>query len=482
MLPISDMKRYGIPLLLSLLAAQVSVAKPHLPKYATIVITFDSVPPGGEVYLMRFHAPGLKYDRVDSSSVHKAVTFRLIPDPEKEYQVNLKNRTILWSIYLAPGDSLVFSNLHDRLLFDKLGANQWFRTESHVPRSQAAFYNRMGERDWAGMCRYVDSEMRLIHEDSGALARRFPEHRAAIIAVHNAELRWYFEPRFRYFYKYFDTDKPISSEDNKRIMVLKSIPWTDPLLKRSDEMDDIASEWLNIRMWYWGATNSDTTSTQNDRQAFNFAMALPAPARDAAVLSSEEAFDYMAPAKAVALGEMELKEYAPKASEAAYVATFEKKLGVLRAKLPGKAAPEFSLPDTSGKMVTLKDFTGKIIYLDFWGTWCGPCREELPSLKKLEEDFAGDTSVAFVSIALEAPTLKDQDVRGWKSFIISHKLTGVHLYAEGQFGNADVERYNIEAVPTFMLINRDGTFIDAAAPRPSSGKAEAAIRAALAGK
>jgi peroxiredoxin len=62
-----------------------------------------------------------------------------------------------------------------------------------------------------------------------------------------------------------------------------------------------------------------------------------------------------------------------------------------------KMAPDFSLTDINGKKVSLKDYRGKSVLINFWATWCGPCREELPSLQSLHEKLSGE---GFVVLAI----------------------------------------------------------------------------------
>jgi thiol-disulfide isomerase/thioredoxin len=72
----------------------------------------------------------------------------------------------------------------------------------------------------------------------------------------------------------------------------------------------------------------------------------------------------------------------------------------MKALAPGQPAPALTLPDVDGNPVSLDDFRGKVVYLDFWGTWCYPCLQEIPHSLELEEEF-GEEEVAFVYVALE---------------------------------------------------------------------------------
>jgi len=128
---------------------------------------------------------------------------------------------------------------------------------------------------------------------------------------------------------------------------------------------------------------------------------------------------------------------------------------------PGKPAPEFSCVDKDSNYISLKNFRGKYVYIDFWATWCSPCMQELPEYIKLQNDYKGK-NIAFVSISL------DLDKNSWKKVIAENKSGAVNLFAPNGWEADVVKAYQIYGIPTFVLIDKDGNIIDAQAPRPSS--------------
>ncbi|MEL6630880.1 MAG: TlpA disulfide reductase family protein [Bacteroidota bacterium] len=140
---------------------------------------------------------------------------------------------------------------------------------------------------------------------------------------------------------------------------------------------------------------------------------------------------------------------------------------------PGMMAPDFTLPNAAGELVSLSDFKGKVVYLDFWGTWCYPCIQEIPNTLKLKDKFK-DENVVFLYVALE---YNEKNIANWKQFIqgkdenfgefLDHKpFPGVHLVAEKQFRNEAIQPYKINFAPTFVLIDQEGRIQKARADRP----------------
>ena len=136
----------------------------------------------------------------------------------------------------------------------------------------------------------------------------------------------------------------------------------------------------------------------------------------------------------------------------------------IRDKFIGKPAPEFSMEDINGKNVSLSDLKGKPIYIDIWATWCGPCKAEIPSLKKLEEEY-GD-KIEFVSISVDEPDHKDK----WKDFVAKEDLKGYQLTTGEGWKSQFVRELGVNGIPRFVLIDKQGNIIDPDAPRPSSQK------------
>lgn len=139
---------------------------------------------------------------------------------------------------------------------------------------------------------------------------------------------------------------------------------------------------------------------------------------------------------------------------------------------PGRLAPPFRLLDAAGKVVALSDFKGKVVYLDFWGTWCSPCRQEMPASTALRRRFAG-REVVFVYISM-----RDKE-SAWRQALRQYDLadgTAVHLRA---LDEALLTEYQITEFPRHVLIGRRGQLLAPKAPPPTDPATVAAIETAL---
>ena len=127
----------------------------------------------------------------------------------------------------------------------------------------------------------------------------------------------------------------------------------------------------------------------------------------------------------------------------------------------GKPAPLFALKNTEGKKYTNEDFKGKVIYLDFWASWCLPCRKQTPHLQKLYDKYLGDNRIIIVSIAVH-----DRE-KDWRKAIEQDKPSWLQLFDEKDEAQKQYAAYEI---PKFVLINKKGKIVSFDAPPPSDEK------------
>ncbi|UIR55682.1 TlpA family protein disulfide reductase [Sphingobacterium sp. SRCM116780] len=143
----------------------------------------------------------------------------------------------------------------------------------------------------------------------------------------------------------------------------------------------------------------------------------------------------------------------------------------------GKVPPFFTLKDLDEKDVTLKDFTGKVVYMDFWASWCSPCRHEMQEGNpKLHAAFKDNKDVVFLYVSI------DDRADLWRKAIAEDKIEGVHVLSAGGFNSPVGKAFNINGVPHYILIGKDGKIVDNNASRPSEDITQTKINEALQAK
>jgi len=126
----------------------------------------------------------------------------------------------------------------------------------------------------------------------------------------------------------------------------------------------------------------------------------------------------------------------------------------------GTTGYNFAYPTIKGDTVSLRSLKGKVVLVDMWATWCGPCKKEIPFLQELEASMH-DKNIAFVSISVDE--VKDKEK--WKAFVNEKHLGGIQLFAGGWSDMAKF--YGVTGIPRFMVFDKDGNIISVDSPRPS---------------
>lgn len=125
------------------------------------------------------------------------------------------------------------------------------------------------------------------------------------------------------------------------------------------------------------------------------------------------------------------------------------KAGIQRIKA-GTKAPNFRLEDLTGKKAELKHYKGKVVFLNFWATWCGPCKEEMPSMEELCKQFK-DKDFVFLTISVDYAGVKPV-----KDFIEKHRYT-FPVLIDPKCETLDL--FEVKGIPTTFLIDKKGIII-----------------------
>ncbi len=118
----------------------------------------------------------------------------------------------------------------------------------------------------------------------------------------------------------------------------------------------------------------------------------------------------------------------------------------------GQEAPEISLPNVAGNTVALSSLKGKIVLLDFWASWCGPCRAANPGIVKLYKKYK-DQGFEVYAVSL------DESKKKWINAIKRDKLTYTQVIDMNVWDSNVAINYGIEAIPTSFLIDKTGKIV-----------------------
>lgn len=131
----------------------------------------------------------------------------------------------------------------------------------------------------------------------------------------------------------------------------------------------------------------------------------------------------------------------------------------------GSPAKPFKLKDIDGKEVSLKDFLGKTVYLDFWASWCGPCIYDMKFMETVKAKFPNE--VVFIQISLDNET-------EWREAVKMYEVKGINLRVDDN--NTITKNYGVSGIPAYYLIDKKGNFAVSQVSDPSNDEGQELIR------
>lgn len=375
-------------------------------------------------------------------------------------------------VYLEPGDDLSFT-FHPENFLTSLEFTGKGSAHNNYLKTFATTFSKT-ENELKMNTRFSEFPAFLNYMDGA--------HEVQLAFFHNFELKDDFSERFNRFAQ--------ADIDYWRAFYLLNYPWEHPLYHDKKAPMDVPTEYYNF------LNEVEINATQalpNKYYTYFLEQYITYQAGQAAqkeldktevakkFLENEALHFYQAKLLASECRRGKIREAGWKIESFLEECSYETYNDVLRyvynekkALVKGSIAPDFDLADISGEAVSLNDYAGKVVYIDFWATWCAPCLRSMQNSQKLLHQYQ-EEDIVFLYISL------DKDKAAWESYVKTNELAGEHIIAKGGSGflSQIAKLYKVKQLPAYFLVDKDGKIAYDKAGSPGSSMAKEQINRLL---
>lgn len=266
-----------------------------------------------------------------------------------------------------------------------------------------------------------------------------------------------------YFAQFFLENAKVNvaaKKDSLRATKVTGSPSQDVFQKYIDEMQKLSKEVMAIQQRYQSAMSSGNTA-EADKAKIDYQALMDnnqvysknfVKEHSNSVVAAYITLYQLAPEASDAELDSIVKSFPAEIAESDYVKQLKQMIDERSKTAIGAVAPDFTMNDQDGKPIQLSSLRGKVVLVDFWASWCAPCRQENPNVVKVYNEFH-PKGFEILGVSL------DRTKEDWLKAIADDKLTWMHVSDLQYWQNAAARLYGVNSIPMNFLLDKDGKII-----------------------
>ncbi len=418
--------------------------------------------PKGEVVII------YNYEISDTTEIDSLGEFNMLIKISEADYITFKHGKESTVLFLTPGDDIKISlnaeEFDETIKYEGVGADaNNFLAEKYMAKELAGFSDyEIYKLDSKEFIEKLNSEQRILIDKLNSIITKNKDLSPKFIKLENANLLYDWaiaKKNYPQYFSYFHASEEFEELDDDSDYE-SAINLNDSTLLESS----LYTQYLTIATSSMVSDKLEMDSTLSEITNSNLVVTFNVIAKNFTDIKIKDHLyftmlnDHLKYSGANDLDAI-IEDFNTNCTNSSYKEIIKEEYGKWKVLTKGNKAPVFKYMDIDSNMVSLSDFLGKLVYIDVWATWCGPCRGEIPFLETLEEEFKGK-NIEFISVSV------DDNKEAWETMVKEKEMKGTQLFTGG-WKTSITKDYLINSIPRFILIDKEGNIINVNADRPS---------------